>query len=119
MTGLAKVLNKAVLALSNVEHAVGDTVLMNIMTKVTPVLSEHSAEIMLNEPLWQRVKEVYDRRDQRNDLTPEEQRLINETYQNFVESGASLEGRIVNDTKHWSRNFQTLRFASHRTSQTA
>ncbi len=110
-----KVLNKAVLALSNVEHAVGDTVLMNIMTKVTPVLSEHSAEIMLNEPLWQRVKEVYDRRDQRNDLTPEEQRLINETYQNFVESGASLEGKDRERYKTLVKELSdlTLRFAQN------
>lgn len=87
-----ELLTRATLALSNVEHAVGDTVLMNIMAKVTPLLSEHSADMMLNEALWQRVKEVYDRRDQRDDLTPEQQRLISETYLNFMESGASLSG---------------------------
>ena len=87
-----ELLTRAMLALSNVEHAVGDTVLMNIMAKVTPLLSEHSADMMLNEALWQRVKEVYDRRDQRDDLTPEQQRLISETYLNFMESGASLSG---------------------------
>ncbi len=85
-------LNVATLTLSNVEHAVGDTVLMNIMAKITPMLSEHSANIMLNQKLWERVKNVYDNRTQRQDLTPEDQRLISETYLNFIESGASLSG---------------------------
>ncbi len=88
-----ELLSRATLALSNVEHAVGDTVLMNIMARVTPLLSEHSADMMLNEALWKRIKEVYDRRSERDDLTPEQQRLISETYLNFVESGASLSGK--------------------------
>ncbi len=87
-----QLLNRSILALSNVEHAVGDTALMNIMTKVTPLLSEHSADIMLNDALWKRVKTVYDSRASRSDLTAEDLRLISETYLNFVESGASLEG---------------------------
>lgn len=102
-----QVLNKAVLALSNVEHAVGDTVLMNIMTKVTPILSEHSADIMLNEPLWQRVKEVYNRRGERTDLTPEEMRLIDETYLNFAESEPHSKEKPVRNTKTLSRSFPT------------
>lgn len=110
-----QVLNKAVLALSNVEHAVGDTVLMNIMTKVTPILSEHSADIMLNEPLWQRVKEVYNRRGERTDLTPEEMRLIDETYLNFAESGAALEGKAREKYKNLVKELSdlTLRFGQN------
>ncbi len=88
-----ELLNRATLALSNVEHAVGDTALMNVMAKITPILSEHSADIMLNDALWQRVKTVYDLRDKLEDLTPEDRRLLNETYLNFVESGASLTGK--------------------------
>lgn len=108
-------LTRATLALSNVEHAVGDTVLMNIMAKVTPVLSEHSADIMLNDALWKRVKQVYDNRQSRTDLTPEDQRLISETYLNFVESGASLEGSDRDKYKALNKELSdlSLRFAQN------
>ena len=41
----------AQLALSNVEHATGDTVLMRITSELTPELTRHSTDIMLNEKL--------------------------------------------------------------------
>ncbi len=80
----------AQLALSNVEHATGDTILMRITSELTPELTRHSTDIMLNEKLWQRVKEVYNNRASRTDLTPEDQRLIELTYKSFEESGANL-----------------------------
>ena len=86
------VLNRAVLTLSNLESALGDTVLMNIMTKVTPLLSEHETGVLLNEKLWERIKAVHDSKESRNDLSPEALRLIDETYRGFAESGANLEG---------------------------
>lgn len=85
-------LNRAVLALSNLEAASGDTVMMNIMAKVTPVLSEHQTDILLNEGLWNRIKTVYELRDKDTSLTPEQKRLIEETYEGFALSGAALEG---------------------------
>ena len=83
----------AELALSNVEHATGDTVLQNMQARLAPVISKHYTDIMLNEGLWQRVKSVYEHRDADNSLTPEQKRLIVETYKNFVSSGANLTGK--------------------------
>ncbi|MDE6009925.1 MAG: M3 family metallopeptidase [Muribaculaceae bacterium] len=86
-------LSRAVLALSNLEHAVGDPAMMQVLADVTPLLSQHEASIMLNEGLWQRIKQVYDRRDQiKADLTPEDLRLLDETYKSFALNGAALEG---------------------------
>lgn len=87
-----KTLSYAVLSLSNIEHAVGDTVMMNILARVTPALSEHSASLTLNEPLFNRIKSVYDSRESRSDLTPEDMRLITETYKSFATAGAALKG---------------------------
>ena len=87
-----KKLNESVLVLGNLESALGDTVLMNTMAKLTPVLSDHSTNILLNEKLWDRIKMVYDTKGERSDLSPEAIRLIDETYRNFAESGANLEG---------------------------
>ncbi len=85
-------LGLATLALSNVEHANGDTVLMNMMARVTPLLSDMEADVLLNERLFDRIKQVYDRRDELTDLTPEQMRLLTETYRNFASSGAQLKG---------------------------
>lgn len=87
-----ELLNYAALALSNVEHAMGDTVLMNIMAELTPLLSEQETSMLLNEDLFARIKNVYDNRASRSDLNKEQMRLIEETYMNFAEQGANLKG---------------------------
>ncbi|MCH5237944.1 MAG: M3 family metallopeptidase [Muribaculaceae bacterium] len=87
------ILNTAVLTLSNLESALGDTILMNTLARVTPQLSSHSTDILLNEKLWNRIKKVYDRKEERSDLSNEAHRLIKETYRSFAENGANLEGQ--------------------------
>lgn len=87
-----EVLNRSVLALSNLESALGDTALMNTLAKVTPALSEHSTNMMLNQCLWERVKQVYENQKNDNTLTDEDRRLILKTYRSFVHSGAELQG---------------------------
>lgn len=87
-----EVLNRSVAALSNVEHATGDTALMNAMTRVTPLLSKQSTDIVLNERLWDRIKQVYDHMNDDPSLTVEDKRLIEKTYRNFSHSGANLKG---------------------------
>ena len=87
-----EVLNRAILTLSNLESALGDTAIMNTLAKVTPQLSLHSTDILLNHKLWERIKKVYDTKETRTDLSSEAKRLIDETYRNFAESGANLEG---------------------------
>lgn len=87
-----RVLNRAILTLSNLESALGDTAIMNAMARVTPQLSLHSTDILLNHKLWERIKAVHDTKSSRTDLSPEAMRLIDETYRNFAESGANLEG---------------------------
>ncbi len=86
-------LGLAELALSNVEHANGDTVLMNIVTRVTPLMSDLNADLILNERLFDRIKQVYDRRDELTDLIPEQQRLLSETYLGYARNGAMLKGK--------------------------
>lgn len=84
--------NRAVLALSNLEGACGDEAYQNAMQNVTPLLSEHSANILLNERLFDRIKTVYENRDKEEGLTSEDKRLITETYASFADNGANLKG---------------------------
>ena len=68
-----------------------DDELMQISQKMSPILSEHGANITLNQQLWERIKYVYDNRDKLS-LDREDERLLESTYESFVNSGANLEG---------------------------
>ncbi len=68
-----------------------DDELMEISMRVTPKLSDYSTSITLNSNLWKRVKAVYDNRASLS-LTPEQEMLLQTTYDSFALSGANLEG---------------------------
>ena len=56
--------------------------------KVTPMLTDLENEISFNKPLFERIKQVYDR--QHDALQGEDQKLLEETYKEFVRKGALL-----------------------------
>ena len=60
-----------------------------IEEKVTPMLAAHGDDIALNAKLFERIKAVYDQRESLT-LNPEQARLLEETYQGFVRSGANV-----------------------------
>ena len=73
----------------NVLEADGNDEMDAIAEKVSPMLSELSSYITLNDKLFERVKAVYDQRESL-DLTPEQMRLLTETYKGFADNGANL-----------------------------
>ena len=60
-----------------------------IAEEITPKLSAHGDNIALNAKLFERIKTVYDQRESLG-LNPEQMRLLEETYQGFVRSGANV-----------------------------
>jgi len=60
-----------------------------IARQVAPMLSKHGDDISLNPDLFQRIKAVYQKKDEL-DLDPEQARLLEKTYKDFVRSGADL-----------------------------
>lgn len=56
--------------------------------KLSPILTNHSNDVMLNPRLFERVRYVY---EHHGDLTPEEQTLLEKMYDSFVRSGALLD----------------------------
>lgn len=68
-----------------------DPEMMDIAVKVSGKMSDYSTSIILNEQLWQRVKQVYEDRELFN-LNPVEMRLLQNTYDSFAQNGATLEG---------------------------
>ncbi len=59
-----------------------------IEKKVMPLLTELDNEISFNSQLFERIKQVYDR--EHDTLQGEDQKLLEETYKDFVRKGALL-----------------------------
>ncbi len=73
----------------NVLEADGNDEMDAIANEVAPLLSDFQDGIVLNEGLFARIKAVYEQRETLG-LTPEQMRLLTETYKHFVNSGANL-----------------------------
>ncbi len=54
-----------------------------------PLLNEASNQVNLNEQLFQRIQDVYNRRDKLK-LTPVQKRVVEKYYRRFAEQGAAL-----------------------------
>src|SRR5699024_6263169 len=58
-------------------------------TDTPPTLAPHSDNIPLNSKLYERVKKLYDKRDQ-PDLNEAQMKLLEDTHRSFVRAGAKL-----------------------------
>ncbi len=63
--------------------------MQGIARKVSPLMSQHRDDINLNAGLFKKIKMVYEQRNKLN-LTPDQKRLVEETYKDFVRGGADL-----------------------------
>jgi peptidyl-dipeptidase Dcp len=63
--------------------------LQAIAKEVSPLMTGHYDNILLNAKLFQRIKAVYDQKDQL-ELTTEQATLLDKTYKQFARGGANL-----------------------------
>ena len=75
----------------NLNEANTNDTMQQIALDVSPLLSEYSNDIMLNEKLFERVKSVYNKKGELA-LNPEQLRLTEETFKGFARNGADLRG---------------------------
>jgi len=73
----------------NLNSAETNEEIQKIAQEVSPLLSEFSNDITLNEPLFQKIKAVYKKRDTL-DLTAEQKTLLDKKYKSFSRNGANL-----------------------------
>lgn len=87
-----EILERATTVMYNLLSAETSDELEALAQKLSPILSEHSSNIMLNGTLFDRVKTVKDNyaTDEKQQLTAEEQMLLKKTYDGFERSGATL-----------------------------
>ena len=63
--------------------------LQAIAEEISPMMTEYSMYVSLNEGLFERIRSVWDRRDSLG-LEPDQLRLLDETYKSFARNGANL-----------------------------
>ncbi|MFB9057246.1 M3 family metallopeptidase [Mariniflexile ostreae] len=73
----------------NLNSAETNDTLQKVAQDVSPLLSDFSNDITLNEALFKRVKTVYDAKTELN-LTTEQQMLLDKKYKGFSRNGANL-----------------------------
>lgn len=73
----------------NLLSAETNDVMQDIAEKISPVMTEHNNSIRLNEKLFARVKKVFEQKSKLK-LTPEQQMLLQDTYDGFTNNGANL-----------------------------
>ena len=73
----------------NILEADASDELQEIAEKVSPMQTEYSMYISLNEGLFKRIKAVYDQRAGLK-LDPDQKKLLEDTYKSFERNGANL-----------------------------
>ena len=68
-------------------HSEGD--FKQLAQKISPIVSSHTNDYMLNAELFKKIKKVYDNRLDM-DYNEHDLKLIEDTYQSFIRNGASL-----------------------------
>jgi len=86
-TGLQ--LDRATSIFFNLNSAETSEEIQKIAQEVSPLLTEFSNDLLLNEALFKKVKEVYDNREN-FDLNAEQNMLLDKQYKGFSRNGANL-----------------------------
>ncbi len=85
-----------------------------IAEQVSPMLTEYSMYVSLNNDLFQRVKAVYEKKDELG-LDKDQLKLLEDNYKSFVRGGANLSDEDKSLYSKWSEELSlaTLQFSKN------
>ena len=88
--------------------------MQEIAEKISPMLTEYSMYVSLNAPLFERVKAVYEKKDELG-LDADQMRLLEKNYKSFVRGGANLSDEDKALYSKWSEELSliTLQFSKN------
>ncbi len=84
-----KMLRRVSSVFSNLKSSTTNDQLQEIANEVSPLKSKHYDDINLNGDLFDRIKVVYNKKDELN-LNTEQMKLLEDRYKKFVRNGANL-----------------------------
>ena len=98
----------------NLMEADTDDEMQQIAESVSPMLTEYSMYVSLNNDLFQRVKAVYEKKDELG-LAPDQMTLLEDSYKGFVRGGANLSDEDKALYSKWSEELSltTLQFSKN------
>ncbi len=102
-----QLLNRVSMVFNAVTSANTDSLLQNVQEEEAPKLAAHHDAIFLNTKLFQKVKEVYDKRNSLN-LDHESMKLVSYFYKKFVHAGANLNAENKTKLKKLNEEEATL-----------
>jgi Zn-dependent oligopeptidase len=76
----------------NINSAETNDTIQALAREISPLLTAHSNDILLDEELFNRIQQVYTQKDILN-LSEEQKTLLDKTYKAFVRNGANLDDR--------------------------
>ncbi len=91
----------------NINHAETNDEIQSIAREISPLLSEYSNDIWLNETLFIKVKSVYEKKESLN-LNDEQSMLLEDTYKAFTRKGALLSGEKKKRYREVSKELSRL-----------
>ena len=91
----------------NLNEANTSEEMQEIAQKVSPMLTEYSMYVSLNEPLFERVKAVYEKKDELG-LDVDQMKLLENNYKGFVRGGANLSQEDKELYSKWSEELSLL-----------
>ena len=81
--------------------------LQAISKEITPLLTAHNDEILMNDKLYKRIKAVYNKKESLN-LSHIQQRLLEKYYKDFVRGGADLKAKDKEKLKAINKELSLL-----------
>ena len=98
----------------NLNSAETNDEIQKLAREISPLLTEFHNDILLDEKLYERIKTVYDQKNQ-YDLTPEAATLLDKTYKSFVRNGAGLDEEAKKKLRKIDKSLSqlSLEFGEH------
>ncbi len=89
LENLSPILERVASVYYHFDNALGTPEFAALADEAIPLLNDASNRVTLNDDLFSRIRQVYDRRDEMG-LTPVQKRLVEKYYRQFAEQGAAL-----------------------------
>lgn len=92
----------------NLSSAHTNPTIQAIAKESAPLQAGHRDNILLNQKLFDKVQSVYRNRSERQQLTLEQNRLLEETYKRFLRNGAALSAEDKETLRQINQRLSTL-----------
>ena len=102
-----KLLERVLSVFYNLVSADSNSQREKLMMNFSPKLALHSSTITSNEKLFSRIREIYEQIDTLN-LLPEEHRLLEKIYRDYVRAGAALDDQSKERMKDIKKQLSIL-----------